>query len=173
MIKSLMVYCSNNELITWFKKYERQSLIITVLLIIFACLAGTGFFFDTRKEIDNKFIFGVIGLGLIIIFFLYAYFNSGSLTNKTIREIEFTDSEVTFSTFSYRLFVLYKIEKKKIVIDLALFKFVQSEYPISNKKVNIKKECFRITHNEDDFFLLFKYYDDNLLENFEKGFKIN
>ena len=166
-----MKYYSNNELITWFKKYEKQNLMITVLLIIFACLAGAGFLFDAKEEIDNKFVFGIIGLVLIIFFFLYAYLNSGSLANKTIKEIELTDSEIIFLTFSYKLFLFYTIEEKKIIIGLPLFNFVKSEYPINNKKVNIKKECYIIKNNEVDFFLLFNYFDDSLLENFEKGCK--
>lgn len=158
-----MKYCSDNELVTWFKRYERQNLKITILLIIFACLGGVGFFFDAQKEIDNKFIFGAGGLVLIIIFFLYAYLNSGSLTNKTIREISFTDSEIVFSTFSYKLFMLYKIKEKEIVVNPSAFKFIKSEYPVKNKKLKLQKECFIITNNDIEFFLLFKYYSDDLL----------
>ncbi|BFM43863.1 hypothetical protein CFS9_25040 [Flavobacterium sp. CFS9] len=158
-----MKYYSNNELVTWFKRYERQNLKITILLIIFACLAGVGFFFDGQKEIDNKFIFGSGGLVLIIVFFLYAYLNSGALTNKTIREISFTDSEIVFSTFSYKLFALYRIKEKEIVVDLPAFKFIKSEYPVNNKKVKLQKECFIITNNGIEFFLLFKYFNDDLL----------
>ncbi|PIF33098.1 hypothetical protein CLU81_3672 [Flavobacterium sp. 9] len=158
-----MKYYSNNELVTWFKRSERQNLKITILLIIFACLAGAGFFFDAQKEIDNKFIFGVGGLVLIIVFFLYAYLNSGSLTNKTIREISFTDSEITFCTFSYKLFALYTIEEKEIIVDSLAFKFIKSEYPVNNKKIKLQKECFIITNNGIEFFLLFKYFNDDLL----------
>lgn len=158
-----MKYYSNNELVTWFKRYERQNLKITILLIIFACLAGVGFFFDAQKQIDNKFIFSAGGLVLIIIFFLYAYLNSGSLTNKTIRGISFTDTEIVFSTFPYKLFVLYRIKEKEIVVDPSAFKFIKSEYPVKNKKLKLQKECFIITNNGIEFFLLFKYFNDDLL----------
>ena len=161
-----MKYYSNNELVNWFKRYERQNLKITILLIIFACLAGAGFFFDAQKEIDNRFIFSVGGLVLIIVFFLYAYLNSGSLTNKTIREISFTDSEIVFYTFSYKLFVFYKIEAKEIVLDSSTFKFIKSEYPVKNKKIKLQKECFIIRNNGIEFFLLFKYFNDDLLTKF-------
>lgn len=164
-----MIFQSNNELITWFKRYERQNLMITLLLIIFACLAGVGFFFDAQKENDNKFIFGAGGLVLIIIFFLYAYLNSGSLTAKTIREISFTDSEIVLSIFSYKLFVLYRIKEKEIVLDPSAFKFIKSEYPVKNKKIKLQKECFIITNNGIEFFLLFNYFNDDLLLNFEKN----
>lgn len=161
-----MKYYSNNELVNWFKRYERQNLKITILLIIFACLAGAGFFFDAQKEIDNRFIFSAGGLVLIIVFFLYAYLNSGSLTNKTIREISFTDSEIVFYTFSYKLFVFYKIEAKEIVLDSSTFKFIKSEYPVKNKKIKLQKECFIIRNNGIEFFLLFKYFNDDLLTKF-------
>lgn len=109
-----MKYYSNNELTTWFKRYERQNLKITILLIIFACLAGVGFFFDAQKEIDNKFIFGAGGLVLIIVFFLYAYLNSGSLTNKTISEISFTDSEIFFLLFLINCLHYIELRKGKL-----------------------------------------------------------
>lgn len=71
------------------------------------------------------------------------------------------------------MFALYRIEEREIVVDSSAFKFLKSEYPVNNKKIKLQKECFIITNNGIEFFLLFKYFNDDLLAQIKNVYNEN
>ena len=157
-----MTYYSNEELINWYKRLEKRNFKNTTLSIILACFVGLGMFFDSRQQISNKFIFGLSGIIVIISFFIFVYFRTALIAKKTIKEIEITESNIVFKTFSHNITAICTIDEKKKVIKPIDFVFFQDEYPLNDNKYKIERKCFKIVVNDAEFYLLYKYFKDDL-----------
>lgn len=158
----IMTYYSNEELINWFKRLEKRNFKNTILSIILACFVGLGMFFDSGQQINDKFIFGLSGIIAIISFFIFGYFRTAFIEKKTIREIEITDSNIVFKTFSHKTSIICTIDEKKKVIKPIGFNFFQYEYPLDDTKYRLERKCIKIVVNDAEFYLLYKYFEDDL-----------
>lgn len=158
----IMTYYSNEELINWFKRLEKRNFKNTMLSIITGCFVGFGMFFDCGQQISNHFIFGLSGIIAIISFLIFTYFRTALIAKKTIKEIEITDSNIVFRTFSHNTTIIYTIYEKEKEIKPINFNFFQYEYPLDDTKYKLKRKCFKIVVNDAEFYLLYKYFEDDL-----------
>jgi len=157
-----MIYYANEELINWFKKLEKRNFKNTTLSIIFACFVGLGMFFECSQQMNSKFVFGLSGIIVIITFFIYIYFRTARIINNTIREIEVTDSNIIFKTFTHNTRIIYTIDEKKKIIKPIGFNFFQYEYPLDDTKYKLERKCLKIVVDDIGFYLLYKYFNDDI-----------
>ena len=157
-----MIHYPHTELQNWPKRREKENFKTIIFLIPVCYVLGVGLYLKTHQKMYNFFILGLIGLSANVIFMIYAYFRGALIINNTIKEIDITETDVVFKTFSFKIWKFYTYNEKKVVVKKIDFKFHSDEFPLRDTKYELKRECHIITFNDTEFYFLTKYFEVDL-----------
>jgi hypothetical protein len=165
-----MKYIVNEDISVWFKGKERKGFYVTFFGIIVSIFITFSVTLTADRYDNNKFIFGLIGNVGLIIFFLYAYFNAAIISNNTINEIEISETKIIIKTFSYNIMNFYTMKEKEIAMDS--FTLLLTEYPLKDPKGVIIRNCYELKIGDSVFYLLYKYFDSDLIDVLNNRMKV-
>jgi hypothetical protein len=155
-----MKYTANNKLDLWFENCQRReskNSFLTILLILFLCLiilAGS----------KGDKVFGLLGWLLISLFFIYTFIRAGLIFNRTIKEIEINESEVTLKTYRFRIFGVIPFYERNIATEYKDLRFSLNEFPLKENKKALTIECYLLVIKEVEYYLLCKDFEDSLIQ---------
>lgn len=155
-----MKYIANNKLDVWIvncQKRESKNSFLTILLTLFLWLA------IMAKPNGDK-TFGLSGLILISLFFIYTFIRAGLIFNRTIKEIEINELKIVFKTYRFRIFWLIPFCEKNIKTEYKGLKLSLNEFPLKENKKALPIECYLLVIKEVEYYLLYIDFDDSLIQ---------
>lgn len=158
-----MKYFTNRELFDWVEKRQKTGFRGTVLLIVLFLFMGAGMYFDSKEEFNNRFLFGVIGELFLMLFLTYNYINSLTIINKTIKEIEISETSIVLKTFPCYILGKQIMKEKIISKEFHSVNFSSAEYPLKDKNKNFETTCSKFKIREIEYYLLNGYFDNDLM----------
>ncbi|AWK06337.1 hypothetical protein HYN56_19745 [Flavobacterium crocinum] len=130
---------------------------------------GFGISRGDKDGLSNNAILGLLGVVVITILFMSSYIRFASIFNRTIKEIERNDSEILIKTYDFRIFRLFLLKGKNLRIDRKKLQIALNEFPMrENKKPGIV-ECYILRSGETEFYLLYKEFDDAVVNDVLKS----
>ncbi|WP_281323291.1 hypothetical protein [Flavobacterium aestivum] len=168
-----MMYTIKNNFDKWVENYQKQLFKTNVYSILLMLFVGLAIFFGSEGGLNNDKIFGLSGVVIIMLFFLYTYIRAGSIFNRTIKEIEINELDVVLKTYEFKLFGLIKFSKKNVMTEYKGLRFLLNEFPLKeNKKAPTPTiECYIFVVKEVEYYLMHKEFEDSLISDLSTKIK--
>lgn len=158
-----MIYKAKATLDSWVLNYRKRLLRVNVYGIFLMLFIAFGISAGSKNGLDDDARFGLSGVVVLTLFFMYAYIRSSLIFNRTVKQIEKKDSGVSIETYDFRIFGLIRLKAKAVKIDFKRLKIKQNEFPMKESKKAGPIGCYVLRSGEVDYYLLHKEFDDALL----------
>jgi hypothetical protein len=161
--KKIMIYSVKNNFDKWVENYQKQLFKTNVYSILLMLFVGLAIFFGTEGGLNNDKIFGLSGVVIIMLFFLYTYIRAGSIFNRTIKEIEINELDVVLKTYGFKLFGLIMFSEKNVTTEYKGLRFSLNEFPLKENKKALTMECYLLFIKEVEYYLLHNDFENSLI----------
>lgn len=158
-----MMYTISNNFDKWVEEYQKQLLKTNIYSIFLMIFIGICICLSSKSELGNDFIFGISGVIIIMLFFIWTYIRASRIFNRTINEIEIDELGLVITTYRFKIFGIFAICEKHIKYDSKGLKFLLSEFPLKQNSKSPVIECYILVIKEVEYYLIHKEFEDSLI----------
>ncbi|MGV7106870.1 hypothetical protein [Flavobacterium sp. U410] len=123
--------------------HQKKSIVPHIFIFLFFGMLIFSMILDSSNKKNETIAFGILGIVLIAIFFIYTQINYCKLMNSAIKEMSIIDDRILIKTFSIKLFSLYTFKEIEVILNFKVTKIVKVDFPMKGFD-EFKGNCFKI-----------------------------